>query len=60
MISLTRFQCLLMLCFVARLGGSIYGGTELLKTKALTKEAYMKLNRVPDWTHLEDNRPWGN
>lgn len=47
-------------CLNLRLGGSIYGGTDLLKTKGLTKEAYAKLNRVPDWTNLEDNRPWGN
>lgn len=46
--------------FTAWLGGSIYGGTDLLQTRALTKETYLKLNRVPDWTNLEDNRPCGN
>lgn len=47
-------------CGFIRLGGSIYGSTEMLKARGLTKETYMKLNRVPDWTHLEDNRPCGN
>lgn len=37
------------------LGGAIYGGTELILTKSLTKEAYARLNRVPDWSNLEDN-----
>ncbi|XP_031638358.1 actin-related protein 10 [Contarinia nasturtii] len=46
--------------FAAWLGGSIYGGTEMLKAKGLAKETYMKLNRVPDWINLDDNRPWGN
>lgn len=41
------------------LGGAIYGGTELILTKSLTKEAYVRLNRVPDWSHLEDNRYCG-
>lgn len=38
------------------LGGAIYGGTEQILTKSLTKETYVRLNRVPDWSHLEDNR----
>lgn len=38
------------------MGGSIYGGTEMILTKSLTKEAYARLNRVPDWSHFEDNR----
>lgn len=42
--------------FASWLGGSIYGGTDLVKTQALTKEAYAKCCRVPDWVHLEDNR----
>lgn len=54
------FSVLLFSSEMKRLGGSIYGGTEMFKTKGLTKENYMKLNRVPDWTNLEDNRPWGN
>lgn len=37
------------------LGGAIYGGTELILTKSLTKENYVRLNRVPDWSNLEDN-----
>lgn len=37
------------------LGGAIYGGTELILTKSLTKENYARLNRVPDWSNLEDN-----
>lgn len=37
------------------LGGAIYGGTELILTQSLTKEAYARLDRVPDWSNLEDN-----
>lgn len=55
-----KFNPLIIVFLFQRLGGSIYGGTEMLKTKGLTKETYMKLNRVPDWTHLDDNRSWGN
>lgn len=41
--------------FVSWLGGSIYGGTDLIITKSLTKDQYTKLQRVPDWVNLEDN-----
>lgn len=41
------------------LGGAIYGGTELILTKSLTRETYVRLNRVPDWSNLEDNRYGG-
>ncbi|GAB0092729.1 Actin-related protein 10 [Sergentomyia squamirostris] len=46
--------------FTAWLGGSIYGGTDLLLTKSLTKENYSKNNRVPDWIHLDDKRSHGS
>lgn len=46
--------------FAAWLGGSIYGGTDLLQTRSLTRDAYSKLSRVPDWSNLDDNRPCGN
>ncbi|XP_055716823.1 actin-related protein 10 [Phlebotomus papatasi] len=46
--------------FTAWLGGSIYGGTDLLLTRSLTKEAYSKNPRVPDWTHLDDKRSHGS
>lgn len=35
--------------------GSIYGATELLTMKSLTKENYIKEKRVPDWVNLKDN-----
>ncbi|KAL5273845.1 ACTR10 family protein [Megaselia abdita] len=41
--------------FTSWLGGSIYGGTDLIITKSLTKEQYSKISRVPDWINLEDN-----
>lgn len=41
--------------FTSWLGGSIYGGTDLIITKSFTKEQYMKITRVPDWINLEDN-----
>lgn len=34
--------------------GAIYGATELLNMKAITKENYFKENRLPDWVHLKD------
>lgn len=46
--------------FAAWLGGSIYGGTDFLNTKSLTRDVYAKLGRVPDWSNLDDNRPFGN
>lgn len=41
--------------FTSWLGGSVYGGTDLILTKSLTKEQYTKISRVPDWINLEDN-----
>lgn len=46
--------------FTAWLGGSIYGGTDLVLTRSLTKEAYSKCPRVPDWSNLDDNQPITN
>lgn len=46
--------------FTSWLGGSIYGGTDLVKTQALTKESYAKCCRVPDWVNLDDNRMPGS
>lgn len=40
--------------FSAWLGGSIYGGTELVLTRALTRDTYVKLGRVPDWVQVEE------
>lgn len=42
--------------FTAWLGGSIYGGTDLVLSKSLTRETYSKCPRVPDWSNLDDNR----
>lgn len=41
--------------FTAWLGGSLYGGTDLVQTSALTKEQFAKINHVPDWSNLSDN-----
>ncbi|KAG5873011.1 hypothetical protein JTB14_025408 [Gonioctena quinquepunctata] len=41
--------------YAAWLGGAIYGATELLNMKAVTKEGYFKENRLPDWINLRDN-----
>lgn len=41
------------------LGASLCGGTDLVNTRSLTKETYIKLERVPDWTCLDDNRVAG-
>nr|XP_023025103.1 actin-related protein 10 [Leptinotarsa decemlineata] len=41
--------------YAAWLGGAIYGATELLNMKAVTKEMYFKENRLPDWINLRDN-----
>lgn len=46
--------------FTSWLGGSIYGGTDLVKTQSLTKESYAKCCRVPDWVNLDDNRMPGS
>lgn len=41
--------------YTSWLGGSIYGGTDLIITKSFTKEQYTRISRVPDWVNLEDN-----
>ncbi|XP_075157327.1 actin-related protein 10 [Haematobia irritans] len=41
------------------MGGSLCGGTDLVNTRSLTKEAYIRLDRVPDWVCLDDNRVAG-
>lgn len=43
----------------AWIGGSLCGGTDLVNTRSLTKEAYMRMERVPDWVCLDDNRTAG-
>ncbi|XP_072383319.1 actin-related protein 10 [Diabrotica undecimpunctata] len=40
--------------YAAWLGGAIYGATELLNMKAVTKEIYFKDNKLPDWVHLRE------
>lgn len=44
----------------AWLGGSLCGGTDLIQTRSLTKEQYVKTERVPDWVCLADNRLAGS
>ncbi|XP_021913743.1 actin-related protein 10 isoform X2 [Zootermopsis nevadensis] len=41
--------------YVAWLGGAIFGGTDMISTRSLTKEAYLKHNNVPDWADLSYN-----
>lgn len=41
--------------FTAWLGGSIYGGTDLVLTRSLTRELYSRNFRVPDWVNLLDD-----
>lgn len=41
------------------LGGSLCGGTDLVNSRSLNKEAYIKTGRVPDWVCLDDNRMSG-
>ena len=32
--------------------GAIYGATDIVSTRSLSKEAYLKDKRVPDWVSL--------
>ncbi|XP_014481058.1 PREDICTED: actin-related protein 10 [Dinoponera quadriceps] len=41
--------------YTAWLGGAIFGTTDL-PLRCLTKEMYLKTNRVPDWSNLVDNQ----
>ncbi|XP_063216770.1 actin-related protein 10 [Bacillus rossius redtenbacheri] len=41
--------------YVAWLGGALFGGTDILNLRSLTKEVYLKKSEVPDWTSLEYN-----
>lgn len=40
--------------FTAWLGGSMYGATELAQTRAITRDAYAKTGRLPDWVQVEE------
>uniref|UniRef100_A0A182P1D4 TGF-beta family profile domain-containing protein n=1 Tax=Anopheles epiroticus TaxID=199890 RepID=A0A182P1D4_9DIPT len=42
--------------FTAWLGGSIYGATDLVLTKSITREAYAKNQTIPDFTNYEESR----
>ncbi|XP_045480443.1 actin-related protein 10 [Harmonia axyridis] len=41
--------------FTAWLGGSIYGSTDWLVTKALSRDDYLESNKLPDWSDLSYN-----
>ncbi|XP_012540859.1 actin-related protein 10 [Monomorium pharaonis] len=41
--------------YTAWLGGAIFGTTDL-PLRCLSKEVYLKTNRVPDWSNLIDNQ----
>ncbi|XP_050080688.1 actin-related protein 10 [Anopheles maculipalpis] len=42
--------------FTAWLGGSIYGATDLVLTKSISREAYSKNQTIPDFTNYEESR----
>uniref|UniRef100_A0A182SGX0 Actin-related protein 10 n=1 Tax=Anopheles maculatus TaxID=74869 RepID=A0A182SGX0_9DIPT len=42
--------------FTAWLGGSIYGATDLVLTKSISREAYSKNQTIPDFTNFEETR----
>ncbi|KAH8298597.1 hypothetical protein KR018_003687 [Drosophila ironensis] len=46
--------------FSAWLGGSLCGATDLIQTRSLAKENYLKSEHVPDWSNLCDNRHTGS
>ncbi|KAI8034725.1 actin-related protein 10 [Drosophila gunungcola] len=46
--------------FTAWLGGALCGATDLIQTRSLVKETYLKSEHVPDWSNLCDNRPTGS
>lgn len=35
--------------------GALYGSTEILSMKTLTRENYLKENKLPDWVNLKNN-----
>ncbi|XP_035784460.1 actin-related protein 10-like [Anopheles albimanus] len=42
--------------YTAWLGGSIYGTTDVVLTKAITRDAYVKNPIIPDFTNYEEGR----
>ncbi|XP_055597009.1 actin-related protein 10 [Uranotaenia lowii] len=42
--------------FVAWMGGSIYGATDLVLSKSITREAYSKNQQLPDFTNYDEMR----
>ncbi|KAM8719714.1 hypothetical protein ACLKA7_005870 [Drosophila subpalustris] len=42
--------------FTAWLGGALTGATDLIQSRSLSKEAYLRHEHVPDWSNLCDNR----
>ncbi|XP_030569575.1 actin-related protein 10 [Drosophila novamexicana] len=45
--------------FTAWLGGALCGATDLIQTRSLSKESYLRNEHVPDWSNLCDNRHGG-
>ncbi|EDV99984.1 actin-related protein 10 [Drosophila grimshawi] len=45
--------------FTAWLGGALCGATDLIQTRSLSKETYLRNEHVPDWSNLCDNRHGG-
>ncbi|XP_017772679.1 PREDICTED: actin-related protein 10 [Nicrophorus vespilloides] len=42
--------------YTAWLGGAIYSHTELIQFKSISREDYLRENRIPDWINLKDNQ----
>ncbi|XP_034476396.1 actin-related protein 10 [Drosophila innubila] len=42
--------------FTAWLGAALCGATDLIQSRSLSKEAYLRHEHVPDWSNLSDNR----
>ncbi|XP_046664022.1 actin-related protein 10 isoform X2 [Homalodisca vitripennis] len=42
--------------YIAWLGGALYGATDMITMRSLTRESYSTLNSVPDWCSLLHNR----
>uniref|UniRef100_U5EI79 Putative actin-related protein 10 n=1 Tax=Corethrella appendiculata TaxID=1370023 RepID=U5EI79_9DIPT len=45
--------------FTAWLGGSIYGATDLVISRSISRENYAKSQKLPDWTNYDECRSHG-
>ncbi|KAH8387864.1 hypothetical protein KR093_009943 [Drosophila rubida] len=49
------YSCIGKQNFTAWLGGALCGATDLIQSRSLSKEAYLRHEHVPDWSNLCDN-----